>query len=98
MEQKIIIIPESELNKIFNLMNKRFDEVLTQLEVKDKLNKDEVSYLTRKETALLLQVSLPTLTSYVKQGIIPANRIGSRVRFIKNDVLEAVSKIKMKSL
>jgi len=52
--------------------------------------KEEEELITRKETAQLLGISLPTLNEYSKDGIIPAYRLGSRVRYKKNEVLEAL--------
>lgn len=54
----------------------------------------EIEYITRKEAAKLLGISLPTLNSYSKQGIVPAYRIGSGVRYKKEEVLRSLSKVK----
>ena len=47
-------------------------------------------YLTRKETAKLLQISLVTLWSWSKEGIIQSYTIGSRVRYKKSDIDNAL--------
>ncbi len=47
-------------------------------------------YLTRKETAKLLQISLVTLWSWSKDGIIQSYTIGSRVRYKKSDIDNAL--------
>lgn len=47
--------------------------------------------LTRLETAKLLSISLPTLRSYVKRGIIKECRVGSRVLYKWEDVSDAIS-------
>ena len=59
----------------------------------DSFPKDTTpEYLTRKETAEMLNVSLPTLHSYVKKGYLPAHRVGEKtVRFKKEDVENALS-------
>lgn len=51
-------------------------------------------YITRKETARLLGISLPTLNDWSKRGIIPSYRIQSRVRYKKNEVLESLKKVR----
>ena len=55
-------------------------------------------YLSRKETAEMLGVSLPTLHSYVNKGYLTAQRVGEKtIRFRKEDVenaLKAVEPIK----
>ena len=45
------------------------------------LKKKETIYLTRKEAAALLKISLPTLNEYTKAGRIPGFRIGYRVLY-----------------
>jgi len=37
--------------------------------------------ITRKETAYILGISLPTLNEWTKNGTLPAQRIGTRVRY-----------------
>lgn len=51
-------------------------------------------YLTRKETAEMLGVSLPTLHSYVKKGYLTAHRVGEKtIRFRKEDVENALNAV-----
>lgn len=49
-------------------------------------------YLTRKETARILGVSLPTLNDWSKRGLLPSYRIASRIRYKKEEVLNSVNK------
>jgi len=51
-------------------------------------------YLTRKETAKLLQVSLVTLNDWSKKGIIQSYRINSRIRYKKSEIDEALKEVK----
>lgn len=51
-------------------------------------------YLTRKETADLLNVSLPTLTQYTKFGRIIGYRFGTRVLYKQSEIANALQKIK----
>ncbi len=46
--------------------------------------------LTREETAKLLSVSLVTLWDWTKKDIIPAYRIGNKVRYKKSEVLQSL--------
>jgi excisionase family DNA binding protein len=48
--------------------------------------KPQTEYLTRKETAKLLRISLTTLNDWSKKGIITAYRIGTRIRFKSNEI------------
>jgi len=49
--------------------------------------------LTRQEVAKLFNVSLPTLHSWTKNGILQAYRIGNKVRYKKVEVLTALQSI-----
>lgn len=49
--------------------------------------------ITRKETAQILGISLPTLNDWTKTGIIPAQRIGTRVRYKRADVYASLKDV-----
>lgn len=51
-------------------------------------------FSTRKEVAMLLRVSLPTVDDYIKRGIIEAVRINGRVRIKDSEVRKALTEIK----
>lgn len=50
-------------------------------------------FLTRKATAELLGVSLPTLHVWTQKGMLPAQTIGTRVRYRKTDILNALKDV-----
>ncbi len=56
-------------------------------------NPDNEILLTREETAKLLSVSLVTLWDWTKKDIIPAYRIGNKVRYKKAEVLTALQQM-----
>ena len=49
--------------------------------------------LTREETSKMLSVSLVTLWDWTRKDIIPAYRIGNKVRYKKHEVLQALQKM-----
>ena len=49
--------------------------------------------ITRKETIDILGISYPTLNEWTKNGIIPAQRIGTRVRYNRADVYASLKNI-----
>ena len=55
--------------------------------------KSETEYITRKQAAGILGISLPTLNEWSKQGIIPSYRISSRVRYKKAEVESSLHKV-----
>jgi len=51
-------------------------------------------YLTRKETAELLRISLVTLNEWSKNGSLQSLRINGRIRYKRNEVASALSEVK----
>lgn len=49
--------------------------------------------ITRKETAHILGISLPTLNEWTKNGTLPAQRIGTRVRYQRANVYASLKDI-----
>lgn len=54
---------------------------------------DPDTLVTRKEAAIILGLSLPTLHDYTTRGIVTAYRLGSRVRYKKGDLLNCLLKV-----
>lgn len=55
--------------------------------------KEKLTLLTRKDTAKLLRISLPTLHDWTKNGEIKAYRIGNRVLYKLDEINEALNEI-----
>jgi len=55
---------------------------------------DAEKYLTRKEVANYLQISLPTLHDYSKRQILKSYKIGNKVRYKASEVIESLSERK----
>jgi len=53
-----------------------------------------LTILTRQQTAELLAISLPTLHDYTKRGIIKAYRLGTKIRYKREDIDQALKQIK----
>jgi excisionase family DNA binding protein len=49
---------------------------------------------TREETARQLHVTQPTLRSYVRKGYVKSYRIGNRVLYKRNEVLDALQQMR----
>lgn len=54
---------------------------------------EEVKYITRKETAQILGISLVTLNEWTKTGTLQGYRVGTRVRYKKSEVLKTFQKV-----
>lgn len=89
--------------KEINLINITFEELLKGIDglLEDKLNKrlqvqDHSSdFITRKEVAGILKISLPTLNDWTKLGWLKAYKMGNRVLYkrseVENDLLALAS-------
>ena len=58
---------------------------------------EQTEYITRKDTAKILGVSLVTLNVWQKTGLVTGYRINTRVRFKRAEVLNSLLKIQTKS-
>jgi hypothetical protein len=66
------------------------DEIVFQRSCEEVVEK---KFLTRRETATRLRITLPTLNSYTKKGILQGVRVGYRVLYREEDVRIAVKDI-----
>ena len=54
--------------------------------------------LTRKDVAKLLKISLVTVHTWTKQGILKPYRIGNQVRYKETEVLQALTNASPKNI
>ncbi len=69
------------------------EEISNKEATKHTLEANASGYLTRKQTASRLKVSLVTLTEWVNRSRLKAYKIGGRVLFRESEVEEALSQI-----
>ena len=53
----------------------------------------ELKYLTRKEVAAKLRISLPTLNEYTKSGKLKGHRLNGRVLYRDDEINEALNAV-----
>lgn len=82
--------PTNELLDLFRGIVK--DELSSLVKQIEKIDSSMKLY-TRKEVAKMLDISLPTLNDWTKDGKIKAHRIGTRVRYKEKDVEVALKEI-----
>jgi excisionase family DNA binding protein len=89
-------IPLQEFySQIESIIEKKLEEKLTKIVRQEKVY--EKPYLTRKEVCKILQISLPTLSDWAKQGFIKSHRIGSRILFKAEEIdASLISRFKFK--
>jgi excisionase family DNA binding protein len=90
MVKQILQIENTNNSDFITGMKAAFRSVLDEQKTSSK---DEDVLLTRQECATMLSISLVTLWKFTKQNIIPAYRIGSRVRYKKSQILLALKQM-----
>ncbi|WP_312323434.1 helix-turn-helix domain-containing protein [Soonwooa sp.] len=65
--------------------------VLTGQTAPEPSTPENNNLITRRETAKILGVTLPTVIDWEKKGIITGYRIGNRIRYKEAEILEAVT-------
>lgn len=80
LENLISETVSSELKKIVTLMN-------------NQPEKEENKIISRNDTSKLLGVSLTTLFHWNNDGILKAKKIGSRVYYLKNEVMDKLKSV-----
>jgi excisionase family DNA binding protein len=89
MEQ--IIFTSVRLDQLQNLFSEAIRNELNKFQPPAPPDKEK--YITRKETAQILGVSLVTIHSWTKTGLITGYRIGTRIRFKESEILESLNKV-----
>ena len=95
MQNGIILsgITSNELQENIRLIvRKEFEEIFGELKVFPEMEPTP-EFITRKETCRILGVTLPTLNEWTKNGVIPAQRIGSRIRYLRTDVYASLKQV-----
>jgi len=93
---ELAVIPVADLKSIISdTVRTEVSKLMPWPEVRTPQVADETAeIISRKEAAQLLSVSTRTLLDWTKQGIVPAYRISSRVRYRKSEVIDSMNKMK----
>lgn len=73
---------------------KRFDDLQSQINNLQEKPKTKEVYLTRLEVSKLLKVSLVTIHNWSNEAILKPHKIGNKVLYKENEVIEALQHIK----
>ena len=79
------------VNEIASAIIEKLLPLFKELKPQDTLQAE--NYLTRKETAGKLNVSLPTLNEYTKRRLITGYRFGVRVLYKQSEIEAALTKM-----
>ncbi|MEI8204639.1 MAG: helix-turn-helix domain-containing protein [Bacteroidota bacterium] len=93
MQPQIILsgITFDELQDSFkSIVKTEVERIISNLPTTPEPNPE---YITRKETAEILGISLVTLNDWTKNGTIPAQRIGTRIRYKRTDIYNSLKEV-----
>jgi excisionase family DNA binding protein len=86
-----ILLHGITMDELLLAIGKLIDE---KLEVKQRqLIREKEGYITRKEVADLLKVSLATLNDYTKLGWLISYKVGNRVLYKESEVRDRIEKL-----
>lgn len=88
--QNSIIIQNVSADELKQLISQTVKEALPHIEQEEK----QPEYITRKEAARVLQISLVTLDKWSELGYIQKYRVGTRIRFKLSEVNGAMEQVK----
>ena len=86
---KNIIITEITTQELKDLIIESVKDVIGEYSKEEKKKK----FLSRKEAAKLLHLSLPTLSFYTKSGKIKGYRMGNKIMYEETELIEALTVI-----
>jgi len=88
--KKVLEIESTNKSELLDQISELLDQKLNQA---NQQTKPDDELLTRKQTADLLKITLPTLWAWTNKDILPAYRIGNKIRYKKSEVLKALNQI-----
>ncbi|MBU1820885.1 MAG: helix-turn-helix domain-containing protein [Bacteroidetes bacterium] len=94
IEPKSIQVVTYTPEQFGDLVKESVRAALQAWEPPKKMKSDLPEYLTRQQTAKLLQISLVTLHEWTKKGVVQARRIQGRIRFDRAEVERALTDVK----
>jgi excisionase family DNA binding protein len=72
----------------------RIEQIVdAKISVFPQTQKSQSDYISRKEVAKLLRISLPTLHDWTKLGLLKSYKLGTRVLYKESEVKEALEKV-----
>jgi hypothetical protein len=89
---KVIVIQECELQSLFsNVLRTELAAFIPH--ASEKTDSAHI-LLNRRQAAKKLQISLPTLTKYVRHGIVKGYKLDGQIRFKSNEIESSLVQIK----
>jgi excisionase family DNA binding protein len=87
-----ILLQGVKLNELLERIGQLIDDKITCQHQQNKEQKQS-GYLSRKEVATLLKITLPTLHDWTKLGYLKSYKIGARVLYKEAEVIATLEKV-----
>ncbi|WP_420551553.1 helix-turn-helix domain-containing protein [Tenacibaculum aiptasiae] len=88
MAQNIIQLQNLNIHELKQIVSDAVREEVSKINDSDSNTKDEL--LTREQAATFLNISLPTLRSYVVRGVISEKRLGKKLYYSKKALISSM--------
>lgn len=90
MQNNPILFTQITLDDLGKFIEEKLTKAVERIAL-TKMSNDEKTLYTRDEVSKLLNVSFTTLFHWNNQSILKAKKIGKRVYYSKNDVLDRLN-------
>ncbi len=90
----IIVLTPDQLQTYFDDMIHKIEAILKDSQQQQITSKE---WLTAAEVAALLKISLTSIHQWSKEGRLKKHKIGNRIRFRHDEVLESLTRIESKN-
>lgn len=91
MKTEKILLSQFTREDIKEMLSEVMKEEIVNLPLKK--SEKELDLITRRETSKILGISLTTLHDFTLRGIVPAYRIGTRIRYKKDEVIASLKSV-----
>jgi excisionase family DNA binding protein len=89
--QMEILFTGVKLNELLERIGQLIDAKISHLP--QTTTKEQSGYLSRKEVAKLLKITLPTLHDWTKLNYLKAYKMGTRVLYKESEVIETLERV-----
>ena len=95
MEQKTLQLIQLSVQDLKDLVSNCIAKELQKVNdfLNSKVKKPKEELLTRDETSKLLKILLTTLWKHSKTGTLPAKKIGHKVYYFRQDVMNRLNSV-----
>jgi excisionase family DNA binding protein len=90
METKLIQVQDVTIEELAEAVSEKLMTKIRLYLNQVEESKDHDTYLTREEAAQFFSISLGTLWSWTKKGVLKSCRVGNKVYYLKADLKKAV--------